>query len=77
MTEKGCKFRSFAVRHRAEDVACIQGVTPILAGSKAEGILSDDTGDNISALNSVYNEMTAVYWLWKHYDEIGSPERII
>lgn len=76
MAEKEYTFRSFAVCHRAEDVREITGITPILTGGKADGILSDDTGDNISALNSVYNEMTAVYWLWKHYAEIGSPDKI-
>ena len=76
MIGKEFKFRSFAVCHRAEDVKDIPGVTPMLAGGKSEGILSDDTGDNISALNPVYNEMTAVYWLWKHYAEIGSPDKI-
>lgn len=77
MIEEGYKFRSFAVCHRAEDADRIEGVTPILAGGKSEGILSDYTGDNISDINSVYNEMTAVYWLWKHYDEIGSPACIM
>ena len=80
MTEKGYTFRSFAVCHRAEDARTIAGTEPILAGVQNDGyngIISDALGDNISALNPVYNEMTAVYWLWKHYDEIGSPEKIV
>lgn len=80
MTEKGYTFRSFAVCHRAEDARTIAGTEPILAGAQNNGyngVISDASGDNISALNPVYNEMTAVYWLWKHYDEIGSPVRII
>ena len=39
-------------------------------------MLGDDTGDNISELNPYLNEMTCLYWLWKHYDEIGNPEYI-
>ena len=80
MTEKGYTFRSFAVCHRAEDARIIAGTEPILAGVQNDGyngIISDASGDNISSLNPVYNEMTAVYWLWKHYDEIGSPEKIV
>lgn len=39
-------------------------------------MLGDDTGDNISIKNRNYNEMTAVYWAWKNYEELGNPEYI-
>ena len=59
---------------------------PILGGSITNPLkndewvknncLFDDTGDNISDLNKNINEMTTIYWAWKHYDEIGNPEYI-
>ena len=41
-----------------------------------DNTLSDATGDNISELNRFYNEMTAIYWVWKNYEKIGNPEII-
>jgi len=38
------------------------------------GTIGDDVGDNISKLNVRYNEMTAMYWVIRHYDVIGNPE---
>lgn len=33
------------------------------------GVLTDNVGDNISAKNRQYCELTAIYWLWKHAKE--------
>lgn len=41
-----------------------------------ENMIGDNTGDNISALNDSYNEMTALYWAWKNYDKLGNPDYI-
>ena len=56
-------------------------ITPIQTGRAIapevfEGMLGDDTGDNISHLNSKYCELSAIYWVWKNYDKIGNPEKI-
>lgn len=46
-------------------------VEPIQAGRARTGIdlgmMADDTGDNISAENLRYGEMTAWYWVWRNY----------
>lgn len=46
------------------------GFLPIQVGKALSnidlGIQGDDTGDNISALNPYYCELTAHYWFWKN-----------
>ena len=36
------------------------------AGAEDYGYAGDDTGDNISAKNCYYGELTGVYWVWKN-----------
>lgn len=52
-------------------IQCGRAINPTIPN-----ILGDDTGDNISPLNARYNEMTAIYWIAKHYDEIGNPDYV-
>ena len=46
-------------------------IFPIQAGSAIygprAGALRDDEGENISIKNRVWAELTAHYWIWKHY----------
>ena len=39
---------------------------PIYVGGRIKSGLTDDTGDNIADKNPLYNELTALYWLWKN-----------
>ncbi len=41
-----------------------------------ENTMGDNSGENISNKNSIYNEMTTVYWAWKNYEKLGNPEYI-
>lgn len=41
-----------------------------------ENTIGDNTGDNISLKNPLYNEMTTVYWAWKNYSDLGDPDYI-
>ena len=40
------------------------------------GTIGDDTEPSISSLNPFLNEMTAIYWIGKHYHEVGNPEYV-
>lgn len=43
---------------------------------KDDSHLFDCVGDNISSLNSLYNELTGIYWVYKHLDEFDEYSAI-
>ncbi len=70
-------MKIFVVSHKNYNFPLENSFSPIIVGSSAN--ISDDveyrdnTGDNISHLNSSFCELTALYWIWKNNrdDEIG------
>ena len=59
----------YIVTHKKVDVSLKPGMALIQAGAAAHAALpyiSDSTGDNISAKNPSYCELTALYWIWKN-----------
>ena len=61
----------FSDRSIYEPIQCGRAVH-----EKILGTIGDDTGSNISSLNHAFNEMTAIYWIARHYEEVGNPEYI-
>lgn len=60
----------YVVCHKPSYVANAKTLYPIQVGSEKAGarfpMLHDDEGDNISARNPDYCELTAIYWAWKN-----------
>lgn len=66
-------IKLFVCCHRPFEMPEHSLLTPIQVGaalsdSRFEGFLYDDSGDNISAKNPNYCELTAQYWAWKNLD---------
>lgn len=66
-----CKI--FVVGHKEFQLPTDDPIyVPLMVGNQygelPEGYLSDATGDNISAKNPRYNELTGLYWIWENVD---------
>lgn len=69
------KVRIFVVDHREcpdESFLPIIGV-----GKNRVSDYRDDVGDNIAEWNPWINEATAIYWIWKHFDEIAPKAELV
>lgn len=66
------KVKIFIMTHRYFEQPEDDIYIPLHVGravSKDLGYLGDDQGENISALNPYYGELTGLYWIWKHETE--------
>lgn len=50
------------------DVLCPLHVGKFVSNCIIDDVSCDNTGDNISAKNATYCELTGLYWLWKNID---------
>lgn len=66
-----CSLKStmYIVAHKKCEFPIPEGYVPVQAGAAINAPvyeLTDAVGDNISALNPYYCELTAQYWVWKN-----------
>ena len=70
----------FIVYHKPHNLISSSIYTPICVGDKKDSfplnVFRDDKGDNIADKNNQYNELTAIYWVYKHLDEFKDTEYI-
>ena len=64
-------MKMYVITHKRTAIPELLSYVPMLVGARLNGLGSeftcrDDEGDNISAKNKNYCELTGVYWVWKH-----------
>ena len=62
----------YTMTHKKFDVPNDPMYVPLQVGAEGKeplGYVRDNTGENISALNCYYSELTGVYWIWKNDTE--------
>ena len=63
----------FVIYHLTETTVYSDVYQPICVGENKDEFnqfyLRDDIGENIASQNVKYNELTAIYWVYKHIDE--------
>ena len=75
MGDEKYKIRIIVASHKEAPVPEGDMYLPVLAGSSLredipEGFTADNEGENISFLNPLYSELTALYWGWKNIPDI-------
>lgn len=64
-------YRDFVFFHKPCNFPFMsENQVPIQCGGRNLGYLSDNTGRNISEKNSLYSELSGMYWVWKNYGKI-------
>lgn len=62
----------YIAAHKNFNMPELEGYIPLQVGSKGKndlGYTRDDTGDNISAKNPNFCELTGLYWIWKNCND--------
>ena len=75
------KAKIFVIYHTQGQVVKSDVYQPICVGNNKKNFdpkvfLRDDTGENIAKLNATYNELTAIYWVYKHLKEFDDIEYV-
>jgi hypothetical protein len=75
--DNNAHFTLFSTYHKAFPLPGTSIVKPIQVGKTLSainlGIQNDNTGENISALNPYFAELTAAYYIWKNYSAEKLP----
>ncbi len=69
------KLRIYTLTHKKFDVPPDPLYAPLHVGRAAAedlGYPGDDTGENISAKNRYYSELTGLYWIWKNCRDVDA-----
>lgn len=67
------KLRIYTLTHKKFDVPQDPMYQPLHVGHAVNddlGYPGDDVGENISALNCYYSELTGLYWIWKNCKDV-------
>lgn len=79
MSKSGNKSKIYTFYYQPKNIISVgKNYIPVWAGKnerpEVSGITGDDTGENISAKNKYYSELSGLYWVWKNTnsDIVGS-----